>query len=134
MFSTRLKILRQQYGLTQSELAKQLGVSTSTIGMYEQGRREPDHKTLLVICKLFGISTDYLLGSEETVSSYENNDFNKIIDGFERTLLEQEGLMFNGVVLEHDDVRKIVDAMKIGAEMATRSSANKRSKSSGENV
>ncbi|MGN1034317.1 MAG: hypothetical protein ACI4PK_01820, partial [Oscillospiraceae bacterium] len=67
------------------------------------------------------------------VSSYENNDFNKIIDGFERTLLEQEGLMFNGVVLEHDDVRKIVDAMKIGAEMATRSSA-KRSKSSGENV
>jgi len=133
MFSTRLKILRQQYGLTQSELAKQLGVSTSTIGMYEQGRREPDHKTLLIICKLFGISTDYLLGSEEMVAASKSSDFNKIIDGFERTLLEQEGLMFNGVVLEPDDVKKIVDAMKIGAEMATRSSA-KKGKSLGENV
>lgn len=106
MFSTRLRILRQQYGLTQSELAKQLGVSTSTIGMYEQGRREPDHKTLLIICKLFGISTDYLLGSEKTIASSESNDFNAIIDGFERTLLEQEGLMFNGVMLERDDVKK----------------------------
>ncbi|MBQ3876378.1 MAG: helix-turn-helix transcriptional regulator [Oscillospiraceae bacterium] len=133
MFSTRLRILRQQYGLTQSELAKQLGVSTSTIGMYEQGRREPDHKTLLIICKLFGISTDYLLGSEKTIASSESNDFNAIIDGFERTLLEQEGLMFNGVMLERDDVKKIVDAMKIGAEMATRSSS-KRGKNSGENV
>ncbi len=133
MFSTRLRILRQQYGLTQSELAKQLGVSTSTIGMYEQGRREPDHKTLLIICKLFGISTDYLLGSEKTIVSSESNDFNAIIDGFERTLLEQEGLMFNGVMLERDDVKKIVDAMKIGAEMATRGSS-KRGKNSGENV
>lgn len=133
MFSTRLRILRQQYGLTQSELAKQLGVSTSTIGMYEQGRREPDHKTLLIICKLFGISTDYLLGSEKTIVSPENNDFNAIIDGFERTLLEQEGLMFNGVMLERDDVKKIMDAMKIGAEMVTRSSS-KRGKNSGENV
>ena len=133
MFSTRLRILRQQYGLTQSELAKQLGGSTSTIGMYEQGRREPDHKTLLIICKLFGISTDYLLGSEKTIASSESNDFNAIIDGFERTLLEQEGLMFNGVMLERDDVKKIVDAMKIGAEMATRSSS-KRGKNSGENV
>lgn len=133
MFNTRLRILRQQYGLTQSELAKQLGVSTSTIGMYEQGRREPDHKTLLIICKLFGISTDYLLGSEKTMAGSESNDFNAIIDGFERTLLEQEGLMFNGVMLERDDVKKIVDAMKIGAEMATRSSS-KRGKNSGENV
>ena len=107
MFSTRLRILRQQYGLTQSELAKQLGGSTSTIGMYEQGRREPDHKTLLIICKLFGISTDYLLGSEKTIASSESNDFNAIIDGFERTLLEQEGLMFNGVMLERDDVKKL---------------------------
>lgn len=133
MFNTRLRILRQQYGLTQSELAKQLGVSTSTIGMYEQGRREPDHKTLLIICKLFGISTDYLLGSEKTIVSSESNDFNAIIDGFERTLLEQEGLMFNGVMLERDGVKKIMDAMKIGAEMVTRSSS-KRGKNSGENV
>ena len=37
-----LKELRAQKGYTQSELGKMLGVSASTIGMYEQGRREPD--------------------------------------------------------------------------------------------
>ena len=69
MFSTRLRILRQQYGLTQSELAKQLGVSTSTIGMYEQGRREPDKDALLAIANFFNVTTDYLLGNDTPASN-----------------------------------------------------------------
>jgi transcriptional regulator with XRE-family HTH domain len=57
-----LRELRQQKHLTQKELSKILQISASTIGMYEQGRREPDHDTLTKIADFFGVPTDYLLG------------------------------------------------------------------------
>lgn len=57
-----LKELRTSRGLTQSELSKALNVSASSIGMYEQGRREPDNTTLKKIASYFEVTTDYLLG------------------------------------------------------------------------
>ena len=65
-----LKELRAQKGITQTDLAKSLGVSASTIGMYEQGRREPDNETLIAIANFFRVTTDYLLGkTNDTVAS-----------------------------------------------------------------
>jgi len=57
-----LRELRTQKGLTQAELSKALQVSASSIGMYEQGRREPDNETLGRIANFFNVTTDYLLG------------------------------------------------------------------------
>jgi transcriptional regulator with XRE-family HTH domain len=57
-----LRKLRQERKLTQLELSKMLQISASAIGMYEQGRREPDHDTLAKIADFFNVSTDYLLG------------------------------------------------------------------------
>ncbi|GHU85700.1 hypothetical protein FACS1894198_4040 [Clostridia bacterium] len=119
MVGNKLRILRQQYNMTQRQLAHRLGISTSAVGMYEQGRREPDHEMLLSLCKLFGISVDYLLRQEVP---NESKEFSDIINGFERTLLGQEGLMLNGVLLKKDDVKKIVDAIRIGVELAVKSS------------
>lgn len=61
-FHTVLKSLRAESGLTQEELAKTLKVSRSTIGMYENGSREPDYETLEVIADFFNVDIDYLLG------------------------------------------------------------------------
>lgn len=66
LFSKRLKKLRQEADLKQSDLAKKLGLSTSTIGMYEQGRRQADPDTLLELSKIFNVSVDYLLGNESS--------------------------------------------------------------------
>ena len=44
---------RRSEGLTQEQLGKRLGVSSSTIGMYEQGRRAPNKDMLLKICEEF---------------------------------------------------------------------------------
>ena len=57
-----LKELRQKKHLTQLELSRVLQISASSIGMYEQGRREPDHETLTKIADFFNVSVDYLLG------------------------------------------------------------------------
>lgn len=62
MFSERLKELRCDNDMKQADLAKILGVSASTIGMYEQGRRTPDLEVLNKIATHFQVSVDYLLG------------------------------------------------------------------------
>ena len=61
-FQSVLKSLRKSFGLTQHELANKLDVSRSTIGMYENGSREPDYETLETIADFFNVDTDYLLG------------------------------------------------------------------------
>ena len=68
MFGKRLRELRAKQHLTQQDLAKLLKVSPSTIGMYEQGRRDPDTSTVNFLADYFGVTTDYLLGR----SSYRN--------------------------------------------------------------
>ena len=68
MLGPRIASLRQTYGLSQAELAKRLHISTSAIGMYEQGRREPSVDTLIALSREFGVSLDYLLsGRPDTV-------------------------------------------------------------------
>ncbi|MDR1619652.1 MAG: helix-turn-helix domain-containing protein [Clostridiales bacterium] len=62
MLGSNLKRLRREKRLTQDELARLTGVSTSAISMYEQGRREPDYKTLAALADIFQVSTDRLLG------------------------------------------------------------------------
>ncbi len=59
----RIKDLRRARGWKQTDLAELLCISPSAIGMYEQNRRAPDHKTLLSLADCFGVSTDYLLGN-----------------------------------------------------------------------
>lgn len=62
LFGNRLKKLRRESKMTQSDLAKLLDIAASTIGMYEQGRRNPDTKTLTILAEHFNVSVDYLLG------------------------------------------------------------------------
>ena len=52
----RLRELRENAGWNQSDLAARLGIATSTIGMYEQGRRTPSPKILMKMSKVFNVS------------------------------------------------------------------------------
>lgn len=63
-----LKELRKEKGLTQSKLAEKLGLSRSTIAMYETEGSEPDLATLLSIAKFFNVSVDYLVGSNALIA------------------------------------------------------------------
>ena len=71
MLGARIAALRRNKGMSQGQLARHLGVSTSAVGMYEQGRREPAGAILVSLAECFGVSTDYLLtgrpnGAEQT--------------------------------------------------------------------
>ena len=70
MFSKNLKKLREESGISQEELGNIIGVSKSTIGMYEQGKRMPQKDTILMkIASTFGVTIDFLLGYAPTRNS-----------------------------------------------------------------
>ena len=58
----RLRELREEKGLYQIHLAKELNVSIKTISNWERGTREPDIATIIKLAKFFEVTTDYLLG------------------------------------------------------------------------
>jgi len=73
-------------GISQTQLAKRLHISTGAIGMYEQGRRTPSADILVGISKELGVSVDYLLmGKDYSVkrarklNAFEMNDVFEII-------------------------------------------------------
>lgn len=76
MLACRITQLRRHLGLSQSQLAQQLHISPSTLGMYEQGRRTPSIDILVQLSKIFNISLDYLItGSEYPSNDGETNTF-----------------------------------------------------------
>lgn len=77
VFSDKLKRIRIDKGLTQKKIAKLLEISETGYAGYEQGYREPDFHTLIKICQILDISSDYLLGLEnEDGTKVNNNTYN----------------------------------------------------------
>ncbi len=70
MISDILKLLRMRKGLTQTELAKKLNITRSSVNAWELGISVPSIQYLLELSNLFGVSVDYLLGQKrETTMS-----------------------------------------------------------------
>ena len=64
MFQVNLKKLREGKGLSQAKFAKEIGVSQSTVGMWESGKNKPEFSALLKIADYFNVTTDILTGIE----------------------------------------------------------------------
>ena len=62
MFAQRLKELRKLRGLSQSALARDLGLSQQAVCKWETGRSTPDPQTLAELAAYFHVSADHLLG------------------------------------------------------------------------
>lgn len=62
----RIKMLREQEGLKQSDLAVLLNVTQATLSNWECGRYEPDQGSLKILSKRFDVSIDYLLGVSDS--------------------------------------------------------------------
>lgn len=72
-FPSQLRELRKGKGISQAALAKTLGVSKSTVGLWETGDTLPDAKSVYELAVYFEVSADWLLGlsdSREAVSRF----------------------------------------------------------------
>ena len=112
MTGERIRGLRKQAGLKQSELAAQLGVSTSAVGMYENNRRVPPRPVLLRLGSIFHVTADYLLAEEEVSADLEQE-----LDALKQKLMRQDGLLFHGKPVSAEDLEKVFDAARLGAEL-----------------
>ena len=116
MFGKKLKMLRKKIGLTQANLAKKLGISPSAVGMYEQGRREPDSAMLVKIADLFKVSVDYLIDFKKSKKYYKNVD--EIADKIEFILRNKEYFKNNKNSLSNETLNSIVQAVREGIHSA----------------
>ena len=101
MFAENLKILREKKQITQQQLADKLKISRSTIGMYENGSREPDFETLELIADFFNINMDRLIGN---------------LNPNMKRMIPVLGLVRAGIPM--DAVEHIIDYEEIGEDMA----------------
>lgn len=101
MFSENLKSLREKKQMTQQQLADKLEISRSTIGMYENGSREPDFETLELIADFFNVNMDRLIGNLNPTT---------------KKLVPVLGLVRAGIPM--DAVEHIIDYEEISEAMA----------------
>lgn len=109
----RIKELRLEKHLLQSDVAKYIGKSERIVGFYETGERDPNTDTLLKLSELFDVSIDYLLGkTDKKVSPQINLDdmdiaFASGIKGLNKENQETLKNIINGLLakqeLEDDD-------------------------------
>lgn len=64
----RIRDLREDRDLRQSDVANATGIDQKTISNYETGKTNPDSFAIIKLAEFFGVSTDYLLGVEKANS------------------------------------------------------------------
>ena len=68
MIAERIKILREQENFTQVQLAKQLGITRASVNAWEMGISVPSTQYIVELANIFKVSTDYLLGVNQTAT------------------------------------------------------------------
>lgn len=80
IFSKRIKELRKEFNLSQSELAKRYNIDRTTVGKWENDVSVPDIEILSDLATLFDVTVDYLIGKtnvryhHETIAAHHEND------------------------------------------------------------
>ncbi|WP_179215788.1 helix-turn-helix domain-containing protein [Paenibacillus sp. MY03] len=97
MFSERLRQLRSKTGLSQTEIARRLGIARTTYSGYENGSREPDLKTLNKLSEHFDVDLNWLIAGESKVS---------------KDLYEDVELVEMYVTLKESDQKYILELME----------------------
>lgn len=68
MTADKIKALREAKGWTQADLARKLSITRNGVNSWEQGLSMPSPACLVDLAKAFSVSTDYLLGVENTAT------------------------------------------------------------------
>ena len=71
MVMQRLRTLREDRGLTQTDISKVLGITQKAYSNYETGQRAIPLGSLIKMARYFGTSTDYLLGMTDKSKPYK---------------------------------------------------------------
>ena len=86
-FVSNIKILRQEFNVSQPQLAKETGLKKSAIGHWEIGKRTPSATAVIILSRYFQVTTDYLLKiSEDNSTIHRTDDFSVDLSIFNNRL------------------------------------------------
>lgn len=103
MFPERLKVLRTERNLTQEELGKMVNVSSKTVGAWERGTRQPSIEAITKLAEIFNVTTDYLLGQNQTpqwADQRDTMDLKKFLD-------DDAGMTYDGDDLTKEEIEQL---------------------------
>ena len=83
----RIRDLREDRDLRQSDLAEAVGIDQRTISNYETGKSNPDSDALIRLADFFGVSIDYLVGRVQQ-DFYFSQGRKKVIENIQQSLEE----------------------------------------------
>jgi len=105
MLSETIYRLRRKRGLSQEQLAEQLGVSRQAVSKWESGQSVPELDKLQALSRCFGVTLDQLMGEGEELSPLQKNAEQEVPLNTEKKvgvvlcLLGAVCLLFSGVLL-----------------------------------
>jgi transcriptional regulator with XRE-family HTH domain len=111
-FPKRLKELRAQKGLSQSELATIIGVHHTHIGRYERGESSPVLRHLQALSKALGVSIDYLIDGtmeDAAIANLEDRELLKMFEDTEKLPKEDKEIIkkFLGAFLNNKKIQQL---------------------------
>ena len=125
VFSKRLRYYLSKNDMTQVELAKHLGVGTTSVYNWCNGIKTPRMDKVDAMCDLFHCNRSDLIEEKNEpkekapdLTARDETDIEKILNNTREQLLSQEGLMFDGDPASPEAIDSILSAMQIGMEMA----------------
>lgn len=93
-FASVFKYLRNRQGLSQSQIAKKLGVTPALVGLWEQGRRSPSREVEETIADFFNVSLNFLRGKPD----YEiSDDEIKLLESYRKLTPSQREFLYRMV-------------------------------------
>ena len=125
-FGKSLRLLRKRVGITQEQLASDLGVAKANISRYEKGTQKPEFRRLLGIAALLKVSPSELLGDQTGIASLlgtgnfadqplENSKIPQALTAFK--LIEQLAVRLQDVHQDsREQVAKLLSALAVAPD------------------
>ncbi|WP_081728116.1 helix-turn-helix domain-containing protein [Halalkalibacter hemicellulosilyticus] len=111
IFGKRLKKLRERTGTNQETVGKAIGISRARYSHYENNHVEPDIELIRKLADHFKVSTDYLLGRTNDITS-PDNELEKIKNKI-ATEFPDIDLMFNDLEsMTAEDLKEVYEYIK----------------------
>lgn len=113
----RVKQLADEQGISIPDLEKKLGFGNGSI--YKWAKSTPTGDKLITVSDYFNVSTDYLLGrstirhsAEPSLTDKEEKDVAKRMGKIKEQLMSEQGLMFDGEILDEETAQLLLEAIE----------------------
>lgn len=127
MYSNFEKILKQKK-LSSYKVAKEAGVTQTSLSNWKNGKSVPSTTTLQKIADYLGVTVDYLMNGEETdnkaLNEKDERDIKQAIEDF-KNRLSTAGVMYDGEPLDEESQAAILAAVEL-AERTARIAAKEK--------